>query len=479
MMYSIQCNSRASRRTVLLLAIITTSFCILGGPVIAQQDFLSPSPRANSPQWVVGPATAPLGDAAAITIPEGCRFTDEMGARAVLASSREPVPANLLGLLFPDSRQWFAVIQFTDIGYVNDAGKVNLDADAILKKYQTDIARQNREHAAMDPRVTIADVSWELKPLYDPVLNKLEYALKAKSAAGGSINYVADWLGRRGMLSVTIVQPEQSAFNLPALRDAVKGIAFVNGDRYEDHRQADRVARFGLADLILNSEGAEPPSRLSRLMEHRWFWPAAAGGVLIFLLVGYVSTAFIIKKRKTRYYRMDDKYQRRHVMPQPSAVANGHPVNGNGQTHAVAANGQAALPVNGGFQRNGHRRRKKRFSYHAFYSDMVMNLTRSNYAGAPHSTYAGIEPTTPSSGGFESLSGQSFGQNSSLPDATNLLVAETSKLIQSQQKLIEGQRKLIEEQSRLIQEKSMLLGAEIKPAGKQPEAEALTGQQAS
>lgn len=89
---------------------------------------------------------------------------------------------------------------------------------------------------------------------------------------------------------------------------------------------------------------------------------------------------------------------------------------------------------------------------------MVMNLTRSNYAGAPSAAYAGIEGQ--SANGLEALSAQSLGQNSSLPDTANMLVAETSRLIQSQQKLIEGQRKLIEEQSRLIQEKSMLMGVE-------------------
>jgi hypothetical protein len=326
----------------------------------------------------------------------------------------------------------------------------------------------------MDPRVTIADVSWELKPMYDPVLNKLEYALKAKGAVGGSINYVADWLGRRGMLSVTIVQPEQAAFNLATLRDTAKGIAFKNGDRYEDHHAADRAARFGLADLILNSEGAEPPSRLARLAEHRWFWPAVAGAVVALLAVGYLLTVFMVRKLKARYYRMDDKYQRRHVIPQQSA-ANGHAASSNGQMRPVVANGQAALAVNGGFQRNGHRRRKKRFSYHAFYSDMVMNLTRSNYAGAPSAAYAGIEAQQ--AAGLEALATQSLGQNSSLPDTANMLVVETSKLIQSQQKLIEGQRKLIEEQSRLIQEKSMLMGVEMKPATKQPEA--LAEQQSS
>ena len=137
-------------------------------------------------------------------------------------SSREPIPQNLAGLLFPDSRQWFAVIQYTDIGYVKAADKDSLDADAILKKYQNDVSRQNREHSSMGSRAAITGLSWELKPSFDPVQSKLEYALVAKNSGGGSINYVANWLGRHGMLSVTIVQSERSGLHLEALRDAVK-----------------------------------------------------------------------------------------------------------------------------------------------------------------------------------------------------------------------------------------------------------------
>ena len=467
-MCSIQCNSRASRRAVQFVVMITaTTFFVLTNRAPAQQDFLAPQPHVSAPQWVVGPASAPLGDSAEILIPEGCRFTDESGARAILTSSRQPVPPDLLGLLLPDSHQWLAIVRFTEIGYVKDAGKVNLDADAILKKYQANIARQSRERAAMDSRVTIPDLSWELQPVFDPALNRLEYALKVQGMTGGSVNYFVDWLGRRGTLSVTLVQLQQVPFNLGAMRDAVKGIAFKSGDRYQDHKQGDRVARLGLADMILNSDGAEPPSRLARLMEHRWFWLVAAGGVVVFALACYGLAVLLLRKRKTRYYRMDDEYQRRNVIHQHAGTANGHAASDNGQPYPGVANGGIAQPVNGGFRRNGHRRRKKRFSYHAFYSDMVMNLTRSNYAGAPGIAYAGVDvqPAT----GIETLTAAPA-HNPSLPDTANLLVAETSKLIASQQKLIEGQRKLIEEQSRLIQEKSMLIGADIKGVNKQPDS---------
>jgi len=459
-MYSIQCEMRANRRKVLSMGLSVAFFlCILGHPGLAQQELGSSPPAANSPQWVVGPATASIGSTADIAVPEGCRFTDQNFARVVLANSRQPIPENLVGLLFPDSHRWFAVIQFTEMGYVKVGDKESLDADDILNKYQADIAVQSREHSLMGSRAAVPDLSWELKPVYDPAQNKLEYAMRAKSGIGGSINYVVNWLGRRGMLNVTIVMSDQSAFDLASLRDAVKGVTFKKGERYADFQPQDRVAHSSLAELILNSDGAPPLSRLARLARNKFVWAGAAA----FLLVGGVGlTVLTLKRRKVRYYRMEDK-RRRAAVSQPAAT-NGHAVNGNGQPQVQLANGQTALrPNGGGFQRNGHRRRKKRFSYHAFYSDMVMNLTRCNYVGSPGGFLHGQSTQ------LDSSAPQEIGHTPAMPDTANLLVAETSKLIQSQQKLIEGQRKLIEEQSKLIQEKSMLIEAETRVMGKQSE----------
>ena len=406
---------------------------------------------------------ADLGASARLSVPEGCRFTDESGARMVLASSKEPVPANLVGMLMPDSGQWFAIIEFTDIGYVKDTDKNSLDADAILKIYQRDVAHQNQDGSRNGSRPAITDVSWELKPSYDPSLNKLEYALRSQSAAGGSVNYVVTLLGRRGMLSVTTVCPYFAGLDLASTRDAVKGITFKDGERYADHQPNDRLARLGLAELITNSDGAEPLTRWDRLAQSKTFWAA----LVSFLLIGgYALAVVIVKKYKARYYRMDMKPRRSPLAVSQSKSSNGHTVavNGsNGQPHIAMANGQPVLRAERGFQRNGHRRRKKHFSYHAFYSDMVMNLTRCHYVGSSNSHADGNSNDHALMPSHDSVSTPGM----ALPDTASLLVAETSKLIQSQQKLIEGQRKLIEEQSKLIQEKSMLIDAESRVMDKQ------------
>lgn len=460
MMRSTPSTPRIGRQSAVLLTV--TMFCFFG--LLSQSGLAQqvPSAQTAAPEavpWVVGPGVANLGDSAQITVPAGCRFTDQNGARRMLSNSKNPVPENVVGLLLSESRHWFSVIQFEDIGYVKDAGKHTLDADAILRNYQSDITRQNK--ARGDSRASLSGLSWEIKPTYDATQDRLEYALKAENSSGGSVNYVVSWLGRHGVLSVTTVLPYQANINNAAVREALGGITFKDGERYADHQSSDRIAQYNLAELIIHADGVEPPTRWQRLAGNHWLWAGAAAALL---LAGYGLTVLVLKKYKARYYRLAEKRQRGALgAPRPLA-ANGHAVNGNGQPYPAYANGQPVLAS--GFQRNGHRRRKKHFSYHAFYSDMVMNLTRSNYVGSP-GPLINANATD-----FAGTPVQNPGEHSaaSMTDTASLLVAETSKLLQSQQKLIEGQRKLIEEQSKLIQEKTMLLDAENRALGKQSEA---------
>ena len=149
------------------------------------------------------------------------------------------------------------------------------------------------------------------------------------------------------------------------------------------------------------------------------------------------------------------------------ATSPAHSASHLGQKPVVAAaNGQATLAVQGlqpEHRRNGERKRKKRFSFYTFHSDMVMNLTRWNYTGG----FGCFTPDhQPDANGSLSKFKASDTQDA---DSANGFAREISKLIDSQQKLIEGQRRLIEEQNRLIQEKSKLIDAESRVLEKQSE----------
>jgi hypothetical protein len=156
--------------------------------------------------------------------------------------------------------------------------------------------------------------------------------------------------------------------------------------------------------------------------------------------------------------------------------ANGHGQHSNGHAHngANGGNGSSHLPglavtklalANGERGRNGQsfkhdgRRRKKHFRYHAFYSEMVMKLSSSNYGVSKAGSLA--MDLSEGSGGMMMPASSSMATviHGRGPEQ-EALARETAKLIDGQQKLIEGYRKLIEEQQKLMEEKSKLIAVE-------------------
>ena len=451
--------------------LLSICVCSVIQPCLAQQQFFSRQSGVPTMSGLAGPTKVDLGDLAEISVPAGCKYIDAKAARTLLSRSGNPAPQNLVGLLVPDSGQWFSIVQLSTDGYVTDKDRARLNPAAILKSIQRDIRNQNETGAKVGAS-PIPDASWLLPPAYDPAAHTLQYALKTADKDGGSINCVATLLGRRGVLSLTTVLPSSPNPDLAQLNEILKGFAFKAGERYADHEPQDRVSGNGLAELISNSNGAtgERQYSMAQILDVA-IW--ASSGLAV-LFCGWFLLSIARRRRKARYYRIEP----RHAMVTPAvavAAGNGNG-NGNGNGHGgenghdllPTAIGQAVPSANGKVRRNRRRHKRKLFSYHAFYSDMVMNLTSSGYDGfsvpfAPQSkTLDDSAPAPVVVNGYQAAGSMSEGTQ-------QLLVQETSRLIESQQKLIEGQRKLIEAQSKLIQEKTRLLDAEAKMLDKQSE----------
>jgi uncharacterized membrane-anchored protein len=438
--------------------------CFLNRPGFAQQQMLQSQRSAAPNQWVLGPTKVNVADAtgrgvAEIAVPEGYRFLPNTAARLALAAMNNPVPKNLVGVITPVSETWYAVLQFDEIGYVKDADQKQLDAAAILKLVRESLARQNGESSG-EAASTAREVDWEIRPAYDPALHKLEWAIKQGVPGKGNVNHYISFLGRHGVLNITAVHPYQADLDFASLGVVATGISFKPGERYADHQAADPSAAYGLAGVIdpeiKNTKLAGSVwNRATGLARSHGVWAGAGLG----LVLACGLTVLVAKGRKK---------SRRHVNgkenPALAVATNGH-ANGHAAADGLANNHSVPSRRNGSGKTlsRADRKRKKHFSYHAFYSDMVMNLTRCNYGGATRSL-AGEESVrsngaTPGPGIIDR----------STSNTANLLVAEASKLIQSQQNLIEGQRKLIEEQSKLIHEKSKLIDSENRVLEKQSE----------
>jgi uncharacterized membrane-anchored protein len=454
-------------------------FCLASFASEAQQNVRRPQqPVPQNVHWTYGPAKVGYGTAAEIIVPQGFKLVDQNGgAKAFMDSQGNPCPPHLVGVLMPATGpngipEWYTLIEDAPIGYVSDADQNALGKPELLTLLRRNMIKLSGTTPMIDA-ASLAGMDWEFPPKYDSARNELEYAVRTGIPGAGSINCSIYLLGRHGVLTLVGVYPYQAGIDFAPLRDLAKGISFRDGYRYSDHKEGDEEAHIGLVQLATSEGILSPMQRLTvNLLESKAVW--AVAGVVCLLGVAWMFWALAFRKPARRHIVKAEAINGASRPLQPVAAS---PEHQNGHA-AVAANGLARrglAAVNGKAANNGHRRRRKLANYHAFYSDMVMSLTRCNYGNeraSEDSEYAEEPHEARSAGQRMGNNGMS---NDDAHDTTKLLVMETAKLLESQQKLIEGQRKLIEEQSKLIREKSNLIEAETKVLEQQ--SELFAGQQ--
>jgi uncharacterized membrane-anchored protein len=235
-------NMRVFRAVALL-------WCLLG-VAAAQQEI----------PWEDGPTVGKLGDVAEITVPEGYRFTGAQGARMVMELTQNPTSGRELGVLVPNQENdiWFVVFEFDPIGYVENASKEELDAEAILTSLQkgTEASNEERKRRGWE---AFHVVGWSRSPFYNPTTNNLTWAIRGKgdNTPTETINYSVRVLGRKGTMNVDLViSSEQSGTVIPVFENLLGGFQFKTGNRYADFVSGDKVAAVGLTALVAGGAGA-------------------------------------------------------------------------------------------------------------------------------------------------------------------------------------------------------------------------------
>lgn len=206
--------------------------------------------------WVSGPAKGKLGGTAEVQVPAGFRFTEAAGTKTVLEAFGNLTKGNELGWLEPTNANWAVVFDFDESGYVKDDDKNKLDADKMLKTISEGQERANevRKERGIPP---IRIVGWEMPPKFNDQTKNLEWAIKAESEGRPILNYNTRLLGRKGVMSVTLmVRPDQLAQTLPAYQQALTGFTYADGQRYAEYRDGDKVAKYGLAALVTGAGAA-------------------------------------------------------------------------------------------------------------------------------------------------------------------------------------------------------------------------------
>ncbi len=229
-----------------LIPVLACSLLVGNLAVGAQSD----SPKSKL-RILKGPASAPLGSVARVELPAGFVFLDGKDYRTMLKAEGEPVTGNEAGFLKATNQDWSVVFEFSDIGYVKDDDKDKLDADKLLESIKQGTAEANKTRVkAGHPPIQV--VGWDIPPRYDAATHNLEWAIRGSVEGEPILNYNTRLLGRKGVMEVVlIVQPEQLQETLPRFRELLSGFAYQTGQSYAEYRQGDKVAKYGLAALVV------------------------------------------------------------------------------------------------------------------------------------------------------------------------------------------------------------------------------------
>jgi uncharacterized membrane-anchored protein len=188
---------------------------------------------------------------AEIQVPAGFVFLDGDQTRAMMESYGEPVSGQEVGMMIPTNSDWSVFFDYADVGYVKDKDKDELNADKLLQsiKAGNEAGNKERRRNGVPP---LKLIGWEQEPRYDEATHNLEWAIRFESEGQPLLNYNTRLLGRKGYMSVIlVVDPEALPATLPEFRQLLAGYRFQSGESYAEYRPGDKVAKYGLAALVV------------------------------------------------------------------------------------------------------------------------------------------------------------------------------------------------------------------------------------
>jgi uncharacterized membrane-anchored protein len=237
---------------------------------------------------ITGPATYALGDVAEIKLPAGYHGVEAGSLKAYYKLTQNLYSGNERGVVIGPG-DWVLVFDYDEIGYIKDDEKDKLDADKLMASMIEGQQESNKERAKQGwDEMKFA--GWANPPRYDPQTNNLTWAVNLTSSSDGYkqvfLNESIRLLGRGGVMNVTLVT---SPADYPKDTVTVAGLlaknfGYVEGQRYAEFKQGDKVAEYGLAALVLGGAGAAA-FKMGFLQK---FWKV--------LVIGAAAAAGVIKK---------------------------------------------------------------------------------------------------------------------------------------------------------------------------------------
>ena len=192
-----------------------------------------------------------IGSEAELVLPAGLKFTGPQGSRKMLELMHNPTDGSELGMLTNLNLDWFITFDFSDSGYIKDADKEKLNAKDILSSLRegNDAANEERRKRGWTP---INIVGWHTEPFYNKDTHNLEWCIQGEADGHMIVNYNTRILGRGGVMSANLmVDPQDLDKTLVDVKKILGGFSYVQGKKYSEWRAGDKVAKYGLAALVV------------------------------------------------------------------------------------------------------------------------------------------------------------------------------------------------------------------------------------
>lgn len=247
-----------------LLAIVALS--VIFASVLAPAKGLAQEPPEI--EWVAGPATVDLGDAAEIELGDDYVFLDGEDTRELMEYVGQADPL-AVGVVAPkaESQDWSIIFSYDPIGYVKEDEKESLDSQAILQSIKEATEEGNKIRIERGfPALNV--IGWYEEPHYDADSHNLVWVLLAEEADTQIqiVNYNIRLLGRHGVMQVILVSdPATLATTRAYLDDIIAHFSWKQGKSYAEWVAGDKVAEIGLTALIVGGAAAAATGLLGQI----------------------------------------------------------------------------------------------------------------------------------------------------------------------------------------------------------------------
>ncbi len=227
---------------------------------LALVAFLVAPSQAEIPfEHTLGPAKVKIGsDLAVMDLPEGFAYLDKETTVKLLKQTGNFPDGNELGCLLMEAEEgaFWVVISYEEMGYVKDDDAADIDADELLDGFRegTAAANEERKKQGMAP---LNLVGWGEEPRYEPSHHHLVWALIGESEGDKVVNFNTRVLGREGVMSMNLIcSPDDLPRYKPVMNDLLKATTYVEGKRYADYKEGDKVSEAGLIALVAGGAAA-------------------------------------------------------------------------------------------------------------------------------------------------------------------------------------------------------------------------------